>query len=183
MEETVNKKLALEELQRVFDKKFAASDILDGKLQSMLNFLSVIVAIAPTIAGSTLFDKIGWTFWIPIFAVLILYLICFQKIMRGLNPSDYVQPITSDWDILEKRLFKSTPDQAISIIISSYIEALKDAGIQNLNKEKIIRDVFLLTRWIVVLLLASVPIGLWIPSPNLIVLFKQVIDILFKVKL
>jgi hypothetical protein len=166
MIEMSSKHLVLEELQRTFDKKYLASDILDGKLQTMLNFLSVIVAVVPAIAGSTLFDKIGFLFWIPIILVLVLYWNSFRKIMYGLRPSEYYQPISNNWDELDKRYFNLSEDETLNLIISEHLTASERAEKQNIRKEKAVLEVSNLMGWIVVLLLLSVPIGL-IPSPTL----------------
>lgn len=167
MDNMTSKNLVLEELQKAYDKKFGVGDVLDGKLQSMLNYLSVVVAIVPTIAGSTLIDKVGLGFWIIMGLVLILYWVSFRRTLKGLGLSDYPQPISNDWDELEKKCFSSSSEQTLTIIISSYLDALDYAGKQNIKKATAILHVSTLTSWIVFLLIISIPVGLFYPSPTL----------------
>ncbi|MFH1446221.1 MAG: hypothetical protein ABIG43_02275, partial [Chloroflexota bacterium] len=93
---TNSKKIVLEELRKVFDKAYNASDTLDSKLQNVLNYSSIIVSVPLAIIASALFNNLGIIFWLIMAFVLLLYVINFILIEIGLKPRNYFAPISQN---------------------------------------------------------------------------------------
>ena len=162
MDETKNKQLVLEELRKVLDKKFLASDALDGKLQNMLNFLSIVVTVVPTLqllAGTQL-DFSGVIFVLMLMVVLLLYFSAFRQVVSTVRPVAYRQPISKDWDELSARYFHGTEEDVLKLTISEYLISSQNADEQNDRKMIAVRNVGTLMFWIVILLLLAVPVNL-----------------------
>lgn len=162
MDAIKNKQLILEELRRVLDKKSSASDVLDGKLQNIFNFISIVVSVAPTLQlmVEPKLDLPGIFLVLLLMLVLILYIRAFRVIVSTVSPVEYRQPISRDWDELSKRYFHETEEDVIKLMISEYLTSSKDADEKNQQKMLAIRKVSILMYWIVVLLLLAVPINL-----------------------
>ena len=182
MSSLTNKHIVLEELQRAFDKKMQASDTLDGKLQNILNYSSVIVGVVATIMvtiiTSTLNEKVGILFWFLLGVVLILYLLTFLQIKKGLNPAEYHNPISNDIDELNKKLFKVEEEESVDLIIKAYVYCMNEATSINLQKENILISSSNLMLGIVVGLLLTPILGVLIPSPTISEFTKQLTAIL-----
>jgi hypothetical protein len=162
-----SKYIALEELRRAFERSWAASDILDGKLQNILNFSSIIIAVASTISGSALLDKVGISFWCLLLVATILYLIVFYVIMRGLKPHSYLSPISEDPKEIEEKYYNWPKDRAIRQAIHDYLKFTKDLATINSPKVKAVVLSSYLMGAIVVLLLIAIPVGLTWSTPTL----------------
>jgi len=78
-----SKRIVLEELRNAFEKSYLASDTLDGKLQNVLNFSSVIVSIASTVIAAILLGKVGIFFWLLLAIVMVVYIISLLIILNG----------------------------------------------------------------------------------------------------
>jgi hypothetical protein len=156
-----NKRIVLAELQRAFDKKYAASDILDGKLQNTLNFTSIIVSIVSAIEASSFVNKVGNIFWFVLGIVIILYiLVVWLVLVRGLNPTSYDQPISNNWDELEERYFLASEEDNLDLVISQHLCSIECAGKENIRKAQIICWSSALMILIVILLFIAIPLGL-----------------------
>jgi hypothetical protein len=156
-----SKRLVLEELHRAFDKQYAASDILDGKLASILNFSSVIVSIVSVIEASSFADKVGFVFWFILATTLCIYVATVWYVFsRGLKPSVYQQPISGDWDELSNQYLSAKEEKVLDLIISEHVTVLEEAEEKNIRKEKVIDRAYQLMVLMVILLLIAVPIGL-----------------------
>lgn len=162
MDEIKNKQLILEELRKVLDKKFSASDVLDGKLQNMFNFLSVVVSVAPTLQlmVKPKLDFAGVLFVLLLMVVLILYISAFQQVVSTVKPIRYRQPISRGWDELTERYFHETEENVLTLTISEYLTSSQSADEQNERKMLAIQKVSKLMFWIVIILLLAVPINL-----------------------
>lgn len=181
MKNIEKKQLVLEELRSVYERMFSASDALDAKLQNILNFLSVVVSIAPTLELMIIPDlrKTGLCFVILLLTVLVLYLISFQKVKSSINPVYYKQPISKDWDEIKERYFLSKKDEVIDLTISQYLYSLSDMD-KKLNKKiKAIESVSKLMAGIVLLLLVAIPVDMFFPAPTLSDLFHFISQIKF----
>jgi hypothetical protein len=95
-----SKKIALDSLRNAFDKVYGATDTLDGKLQNVLNYSSIIISIVPAVLTSILFDKVGIIFWMILLVILILYVINFLIILNGLSPRAFSLPISQNINIM-----------------------------------------------------------------------------------
>lgn len=169
MDEIKNKQLVLEELRRAFEKKFSANNILDGKLQNILNFLSIVVSVAPTLQLMIVPDlnKMGFVFLALLLSVVILYFVSFRRIVAAIDPVYYRQPISKGWDELAERYFHSAEEKAIDITISEYLYSLDDLGKQHDKKIRTIHKASDFMALIVILLLLAIPVNLFFPNPTL----------------
>ena len=163
-----SKRIALDVLRYAFDKTYSASDILDGKLQNILNYSSVIVSISSMITASTLIDKVGIYFWLVLLIVLLLYITTFFVIRNGLKPRKFSLPISQNLDTIKSQYYLSTEDRAIEQSIVDHIHYTKLIEKENnLPKKRAINIASWLITIIVTLLMLDVPIGLAIPHPTL----------------
>ena len=174
MADTTSKELVLDELRNAYEKQFSASDTLDGKLQNILNFISIVVSVAPTLELMLIPDpkNMGFAFVVVLLVVVVLYLISFVKIMGAVNPVYYRQPVSRTWDELYKRFILSTSDKAMDLIISEYLYSMDAIHQKHEHKIKTIKHVSALMATIVVLLLFAVPVNMFLPHPTMIELFQ-----------
>src|SRR5690349_12911674 len=151
-----SKRLVLEELRRLFDANYAASDVLDNKLQNILNFSSAIVSLATTIILALGQNTLGILFWMLLIAVLILYIYMFKLISDGMKPAVYAFPISHNLATLEAKYFTSTEERALDQDIIDHLHYIDKAIENNIPKAKAIRTSMNIMFWIVILLLAAV---------------------------
>lgn len=164
---TGNKRIALEEVRLAFERHWSASDILDGKLQNILNFSSVIVAIGTTVMGSTLLEKVGIAFWLILILVLVMYSWMLYIILKGLSPRSYAMPISEDEREVSDLYYQWPEDRAIRQSIHDYLEFTKLLVESNSPKVNAIKIASVLMGIIVILLLVSIPIGILFSTPTL----------------
>jgi len=183
MKSIEKKQLVLEELRNAYERKYSASDTLDTKLQNSLNFLSIVVSLAPTLELMIIpnLDKMGIWFVFLLLVVLVLYLISFQVIIKNINPVYYKQPISKDWSELKERYFLSKKEVAIELTISQYLYSLEDMEKKLNKKMNAIEKVSKLMAVIVVLLLLAVPVNMFFPAPTLLDLVAFVSQINWKI--
>lgn len=160
METVESKRIALEELRYAFEKSYLASDTLDGKLQNVLNFSSVIVSIASTVLTALLVGKVGILFWVLLVIVMIVYFFTIVIIMDGLRVYTYSFPISINLDTLKEKYFGSTEDRALEQDILDHLYYIEEANKKNLQKGKTLNTSIKLLVLIVFLLFFSVPLGL-----------------------
>jgi len=83
------KRIVLDELRRAFSGVYSASDVLDGKLQNILNYSSVVasgISIIITIASK---NAVGLLYWVFLFISIALYCIMFVRIRRRVKPVEF----------------------------------------------------------------------------------------------
>src|SRR5690349_1088449 len=122
-----NKQIVIDELRNVYARKYSASDVLDGKLQNMFNFLSIVVSVAPTleIMITPSPGKINIIFFLMLIAVLALYYWAYVLISATVMPMYYKQQITSNWDTLIEKYFNATKEEVFNRVINDYCSSLK----------------------------------------------------------
>ena len=162
-----SKKIVLTELQKAHDGLYAAIDILDGKLQNIMNYSSVVVAIPSAVMASALLDRVGIWFWILLAVVLVMYLINFFVIICNFNPGSYPFPVSGNKDVIKDRYYNSTEERAVEQAIIDHLETIKTLQNKNERKIKAVRTSLVIMGIIVFLLLVSIPLGLFYPTPTL----------------
>ncbi len=167
MTNRTGKGIVLEELRTAFDKIYAAGDTLDAKLNNLLTFSSLIVSVAATIQVSAFADKVGMVFWALLGIVLIMYLINYYEITRGLNPSEYFLNVKGDRNTMLKKYFRATSEQMTRQVIWNHLDSIEKAKTTNQRKVKAITLSFRMLAIIVVILLLAVPMGFIFPTPTL----------------
>jgi hypothetical protein len=167
MAELANKQIVLEELRRVFDGVYAASDALDAKLTNLLNFSSLIVSFAATIQIATLESKVGVAFWALLGIALLLYLVNFLWVKSGLRPRTYRFSMSGDKDTIIDKYFAPPQGQVLNEVIGNYLGAIETAKTFNDQKATAIAVANYLLVAIVIALLLAVPLGLIFPTPTL----------------
>ena len=168
MAETTSKQLVLEELRKVYEKQFSANSNLDDKLQNILNFLSVVVTVAPTLEVLVAPNPkdMSILFVLLLLVLLALYIWAFCIIRAGLSPVRYMQPIAKTWEELAERYFDITPEQATELTISEYLRSMEIARKHNEYKIWAVEHATLLMAVIVVLLLFATPVNMFLAHPT-----------------
>jgi hypothetical protein len=168
MAETTSKQLVLEELRKVYEKQFSANSSLDDKLQNILNFLSVVVSVAPTLEVLVAPNPtdMSFLFVLLVLVVLVLYLVSFYIIRAGLSPVRYMQPIARTWEELSARYFDATPEQVTDLTISEYLRSMEIALEHNDYKIKAVERATGLMAAIVVILLFATPVNMFLAHPT-----------------
>src|SRR6266852_6193153 len=121
MKSTESKRVALESLRYAYEKTYEASNILDGKLQNILGFSSIMVSIASAVMGSTLLNNVGISFWFLLALVLLLYVFTFLLILSGLRPRHFYLPVSENLETIKKQYYNSTEDRALEQAIVDHI--------------------------------------------------------------
>ena len=181
MKEIEKRQYVLGELQRAFDKKVSASDILDSKLQNILDYSSIIVAVFTAITTSTLVDKVGFLYWLGLIIILFLYIVIYIKIKRGLSPTEFYNPISNNEQELFEKFIDVKQSQALDISIKAYLYSMYETDKTNNKKAIVLSRSSNLMFGIVVLLLLSIFLGLLFPHLKFDDLIQFVLNIL-KVK-
>lgn len=161
--EISNKNMVLTELQRAFDKKFSATEVLDSKLQNILTFLSVIVSVVPAIEAGAFQSRIGVTFWVIMCLVMVLYVLTIDTIIKGISPRTYQMPISNNWDELQARYFHEPEEGVLDLLISEHLTSLQIVGEENGKKANCLEKSSTFMIFIVILLLIAVPLGIFFP--------------------
>ena len=158
--EPIDKRLVLEELRRALDKSYEASDALDGKLQQLLGYTSLIVALAGTVQLSILRQVGGVFFWIILVAVLVLYALIFVVTFRALRPRTHNLPITGSWEILNELYFDKGETPVLERLISDHLANIEQSTQVNAEKSRAVQTLMILIFMLVVMLLIAMPISL-----------------------
>lgn len=163
-----SKQLVLEELRKVYEKQFSANDNLDTKLQNILNFVSVVVTIAPTleILVAPAPKDMSILFVFLLLVILFLYILAFYIIRVGLTPVDYRQPISKTWDELWNNYLYGTVDEAMDRTINEYLMSMEIADQYNQKKIRAVTQATGLMAVIVVLLLFATPVNMFLAHPT-----------------
>lgn len=167
-----SKKIALESLRLAFDKVYDATNLCDEKLQNLLNYSSIIISIALTVMASSLYDKVGIVFWGVVAIVLTLYIINFIVILRGLSPSEFSLPISSNLDEIKRQYYDTSENFALMQAILDHSIFIKEIQKKSTVKEKAIKISHWLIGLITFLLIVSIPLGLIYSEPNILCFFN-----------
>lgn len=178
MKKIENKKLALEELQRAFDKTISAMDILDNKLQNVLNYSSIILTIFTAITTSALLDKVGCFYWIGLSIISVLYIVNYFYIKSGLEVATYHNPISGEGSELKKKVIDVKGDASIDILIEAYIFCIYDSSGINSKKGNVFSVSSNLMSLSVILMMVTVILGLTFPDLKLSDILEYVMLIL-----
>jgi ATP-dependent Zn protease len=164
---TNSKRVALESLQSAFERVYAASDTLDGKLQNVLNYSSIMISIAGTVFASNLIDKVGVIFWFMLIISLILYFLTLREVLRGLKPVHFPFPISENLETIKSQYYESAEDDAIEQAVVDHLHYMKHT-MNNINTPKSKSLVFSsrVMAIMAVFLVLAVPLGLLLPVPN-----------------
>lgn len=125
--EPLDKRLILEELRRAFDKAFASVDILDGKLQTTLNFTGLIISFAGILQLPHISQKTGLAYllsWIIVILLAITYFRLFIVVFRALKPGTSALPISHNWNELAQHYFGESEDKILLKLISDHLTAI-----------------------------------------------------------
>lgn len=175
MEDYVNsKKIVLEELRKVFDKVYEAGDLLDSKLQNILNYSSIVVSVPIAIIASTFVDKLGIIFWALMVVVILIYIADFIVIEIGLKPKEYFAPVSQNIDIIKKNYYSVTEEWAVEQAIIDNLHCSKEIKKSNELKSNMLTAATILMGIIVFIIFISIPIGLRFSTPTLIDVFSKI---------
>lgn len=168
MKSIASKYIVLESLRYAYEKTFATSAVLDGKLQNILSYSSVMVSVASTVMASTLLGQVGVAFWIILVSVLILYIITFLIINKGLKPRSFYLPVSENIETIEKLFYKASEDDALnqSIVDFTHFRKLIENE-NNYYKTLAVNQASKLMASMVCLLIIAIPAGLLFPAPTL----------------
>jgi len=160
------KRIVLDELRRAFSGVYSASDVLDGKLQNILNYSSVVasgISIIITIASK---NAVGLLYWVFLFISIALYCIMFVRIRRRVKPVEFPYPIGRDIKALSEKYFDPRVDEerALDQAIFDYIHYTEKASNNNGLKASEVNASSWLMFSVVISLLLSVLFGIVLPS-------------------
>lgn len=182
MKQIENRKHVLGELQRAFDKKVSASDILDSKLQNILNYSSIIVAVFASIITSALLGKIGFFYWFGLIVVVALYIWAYICIKQGTAATTFYSPISNTEQELNEKFIDVRETSALDTSIKAYIYGMYVTNEINTRKAKMLERASNLMFWIVILLSASILFGLLFPQLTYSDIIRFIVILLSKLK-
>ena len=160
MDTPIDKRIVLDELRRLLDRLYEASNTLDTKLHQLLGLTSLIVAISGTLQLSSLRQVGGWLFWISLIIALALYVWIFLVAFRALRPRIKEFPITRNWEVLEELYFGESESDILIQLASDYQIAADELRQINSEKSDAIRRLMKLIFVLVVVILIAMPISL-----------------------
>jgi len=155
--ESVIKRLILDELRTTLSAQFNNADGLDGKLKQLLSSASLILSIVTALQITTGIEQIGWFYLTVLVFALVLYAALVIVIVRGLRPMTYHSSIPTDWDEIADRYFGEDEDEALSTLISTYLDALDKNDIPINHKA---RMVTFASRLLVAIVLTLIILGI-----------------------
>lgn len=158
--EPIEHRIVLEELRRNLDKSYEASDALDTKLQQLLGFTSLIIAISGTLQLSALRQAGGLIFGIALLCAIALYALVFLVIFRALKPTTRDWVITGDWSALNELYFNSGETKVIERLVYDYLESIKQNDKVNARKAGALRAAMIIVFLLVITVLIAMPISL-----------------------
>ncbi|MCB2179607.1 hypothetical protein KQH54_00635 [bacterium] len=158
--DNIGKRAVLAELQRNFDKSYNSIDILDGKLQNVLGFSSLVISLLGFINIENLQKNL--VCWFPLWFTImgLLYFGILFSIFRALRPRDYANPISKDWTELDKRYFNEEEGIVLDRLNSDYLKFIEDINIIAKEKAKALNYSLFLFSFIVILIFLSIPLSL-----------------------
>lgn len=157
--EPIDKRLVLDELRRALDKSYEASDALDGKLQQLLGYTSLIIALSGTLQLTILRQLGGILFWVILVIVLLLYAAIFIITFAALRPRTRKLPITMNWEILDELYFDKGETSVLERLISDHLTDIEESNKINSEKARAVRALMVLVFLLVVVLLIATPIS------------------------
>ncbi len=166
-EKKENLKNVLEELRRAFSNKLIASDMLDAKLQNILDYSSIIFVVVSAITASVLLDRLGILYWFGLLIVLGLYIFTVLKIKEGQMPATFQNPISIDYNDLQDVCVNVTEEKSLDNLIIAHIHSIKKTGEILAKKDAVIQVSSNIMVCMVILLFVSIFLGLVFPNPTL----------------
>ena len=160
MDTPIDKRIVLDELRRLLDRLYEASNTLDGKLQQLLGLTSLIVAISGTIQLSVLRQVGGWLFWASLIIALVLYVWIFRVAFMALRPRIKEFPITRNWEVLEELYFGESESDILIRLTSDYLIAADELRKINSEKSDAVRRLMVLIFVLVAIILIAMPVSL-----------------------
>lgn len=118
-------RLILDEMQRSLDQTFSASDSLDQKANLIIAAIALILTIfAPALAT---LSKQG-------LAAITLAIICVGLSAFAIRSREYRSPLAADWNELDQHLLGQSEGEALSVLISGYVDQINHN--EELNRRK-----------------------------------------------
>ncbi len=133
-----SKRLVLDELRKAFSGVYAAGDILDGKLQNILNYSSVIISAVSAILTVASKTTVGRWYWVFLSLSIVLYCTMFVRVRLKLKPVLIAFPISSKMETLKKKYFDARFDEerVLDQAIFDYLYYIEAASKNNVLKAK-----------------------------------------------
>lgn len=166
----ISKRFVLEELRKAFSGMFSASNMLDGKLQNILNYSSVIISVISailTVAGKFPDGiSVGKWYWVFLLLSVFLYCIMFVRIRIRLLPIFTGFPISGDIEELKEKYFdiRFNEERILDQAIFDYLHFINSASSNNDLKAKEINVSSWFMFAIIVFLLCTALFGLVFPT-------------------
>lgn len=138
----ISKRLVLEELRKAFNGMFSAASILDGKLQNILNYSSVIISIISailTVAGKFPDGvSVGKSYWLFLSLSILLYCVMFVRIRIRLAPIFTGFPISINMEELKEKYLDSrfNEERILDQAIFDYLHFIGEASKNNALKAR-----------------------------------------------
>ena len=160
------KRIVLDELRRAFSGVYSTSDVLDGKLQNIWSYSSVIVSGISIIITVASKNAVGFWYWAFLFSAIVLYCVMFIRVRRRIKPIEFAFPISANMKILAEKYFDPRFDEerALDQAILDYTYYIEQASINNKLKAKEVDNSSWLMFSIIMLLILAVMLGIVFPS-------------------
>jgi len=152
MKDMYCEELALEEMRRSFSEYKKAADVLDQKVNTLLNTASLVIGLFGLLNIRLLENGQPAYYWVGFIVVVLLYLSMIALCTNALQPAEYMNPIKADWDVVHDNILILSPKEAVLKMISGYIEYIPHNKRVNEIKAKKVRISTWLFGIIVVLL-------------------------------
>lgn len=154
-----NKRLVLEELRRVFDKAYATTDVLDQKLQTLLQATGIAIALVGAIQVPKLIGQGSWAF-ISLFGLaLLLFIVMVILLLRAFQANDFHMPISGKWEALRTMYFEQDEESALNQLISDHLDRIQQCVRVSVQKDQYLQAATILFGAIVVALLIMLALG------------------------
>jgi hypothetical protein len=163
MKSEPSKRIVLEELRRLFDANYSASDILDGKLQNLLSFSSAIVGLAAPIIFTIPKDQRGILFLFPLTIVVGLYVFLFYVVVEGSKPAAYSFPISMNMETLRNKYLVKSESIALEQDILDHLHYIEQAVQMNKSKARAVQIATEVMFLIVIFLVLTVGVVFALP--------------------
>ncbi len=134
-----NKRLVLEEQRRAFDKVYQAGDILDQKLQSLLQSAGLIIALVGIIQFPRALEQGTYYTFVILFAIaLLLFIGMVAAILIAFQAREYLNPISRDWKELRARFFEQEEEAGLNQAIHDHIDSNRIAYSISARKDRLL---------------------------------------------
>jgi hypothetical protein len=138
MEENADVKLALEEMRLNMQQSLSAGEALDQKVNLILVASGLVFAVATTLQIS-LNPSRSDLYWAVLIGVICLYIASVALALWGAGPQPYRLPLASDWDELTRVILGRAERDALTQLLSGYVEQIQHNRKINRTKAAIFR--------------------------------------------